>query len=79
MIKVEPPEGDPLRRWRIGEVPPEGDGPLFRFLRHGQRSATGDVDACVESADLVIVGLDGPDPNDLRRRQPSLVVLSISP
>ena len=79
VILVEEPGGDPLRRWRIGDVPPDGDGPLFRFLRHGQRSATSDVEAWIRTADLVIVGLDGPDPGELRRLRPGLVVLSISP
>ena len=38
---VEPPGGDPWRRWQwSGEPVADGDGVLFRYLRHGQRSIT---------------------------------------
>ena len=79
---VEPEGGDPLRTWRVGapegaEV--DGDGALFRFLRQGQRSITGDIEAHIDAADVVIVDLDGPDPAGLRATRPGLVVLSITP
>lgn len=40
VIKVEAPEGDPLRRWRAsGEAVPEGrDGALFQFLNASKQS-----------------------------------------
>jgi crotonobetainyl-CoA:carnitine CoA-transferase CaiB-like acyl-CoA transferase len=42
VIKVEPPAGDPLRRWTNqgywGGAPDGGDGALFQFLHFGHRS-----------------------------------------
>ncbi|HEX5266080.1 MAG TPA: CoA transferase [Acidimicrobiales bacterium] len=86
---VEPPEGDPLRRWVAADVPatgPDGrDGALFRFLAASKRSlagALGDpaVDQLVAGADLVIEGLPaGTVEGAGLLGQPGLVVLSISP
>lgn len=78
VTRVEPAGGDPQRRaqWS-GESHPE-TAPLFRYLRHGQRSVTGSVgDAHVgelcAAADLVIVS--GPPPAEW----PGTVVLCITP
>src|SRR5579884_2297210 len=39
---VEPPEGDPLRRWTASGADLEGrDGALFRFLAASKRSLAG--------------------------------------
>ncbi|HWD55619.1 MAG TPA: CoA transferase [Acidimicrobiales bacterium] len=40
VIKVESPEGDPLRRWSASgaEIPPDSDGALFNFLHASKRS-----------------------------------------
>ncbi|MEM7285354.1 MAG: CoA transferase [Actinomycetota bacterium] len=76
VVIVEPPTGDPLRAWRIGGA--TDDGPLFRYLRHGQRS-TLDAEAAMAGADVVIIGRDGPDPEVLRAADPGLVVASITP
>lgn len=45
VIKVEPPEGDPLRRWTAcGAAIPEGDdGALFQYLNASKRSIVADV------------------------------------
>jgi len=45
VIKVEPPEGDPLRRWSAShtEVPAGEDGALFRFLNGGKSSVAVDL------------------------------------
>ncbi len=75
----EPADGDPLRRWRIGDEPPIGTGALFRYLRHGQHSFTVDPDAFISSADVVIVGSAGPEPSELIEMHPGLIVLSITP
>ena len=40
VTRVEPPEGDPQRHAQWSGVPTSGDAPLFRYLRHGQRSVT---------------------------------------
>jgi crotonobetainyl-CoA:carnitine CoA-transferase CaiB-like acyl-CoA transferase len=55
VIKVEPPAGDPLRRWSASHTPiPLGeDGPLFRFLNAGKRSRVLDLDTVVDRARLV--------------------------
>jgi crotonobetainyl-CoA:carnitine CoA-transferase CaiB-like acyl-CoA transferase len=90
VVKVEPPAGDPLRRWSAGaaargELLPEGqDGALFRFLHHGQRSVVGepgqaDADALIASADLVIEdGRLSPERIDALRTS-GVVVISITP
>ena len=77
VVLVEPTTGDPLRRWRIdGET---NNGPLFRFLRHGQHSTTAPWSEAVAGADVVIVGPNGPEPDELRAEDPGLIVASITP
>jgi crotonobetainyl-CoA:carnitine CoA-transferase CaiB-like acyl-CoA transferase len=45
VIKVEPPDGDPLRRWSASgaEVSPDTDGALFNFLGASKRSVVVDA------------------------------------
>jgi crotonobetainyl-CoA:carnitine CoA-transferase CaiB-like acyl-CoA transferase len=89
VVKVEPPDGDPLRRWSASGADLGGaDGPLFRFLNSSKRSIVGsaddpDVRALAEGADLVVES-NGPGPGAFdvagwRARDPQLVVVSISP
>jgi crotonobetainyl-CoA:carnitine CoA-transferase CaiB-like acyl-CoA transferase len=87
VVKIEPPDGDPLRRWSATGAELGGaDGALFRFLHHGKRSVVGAPDepavaALVASADLVVEGF-APDVArrlDWAARHPSLVVLAITP
>jgi crotonobetainyl-CoA:carnitine CoA-transferase CaiB-like acyl-CoA transferase len=65
VIKVEPPEGDPLRRWSASgaAIPPGGDGALFGFLAGSKHSVVADpeagdevrmVDGLLASADAVV-------------------------
>ena len=91
---VEPPEGDPLRRWSAaahgsGKIPggsgPGGDGALFRFLAASKRSLTGDLGSAevaelIDGADLVIESLPPAviDGTGIIGRT-GLVVLSLSP
>lgn len=79
VILAEDKEPDRMRSWRTEERTPDEDSALFRFLRHGQKSATGNVEEWIRSADLVVVGRDGPDPSHLRSLRPGIVVLAISP
>ncbi len=88
VIKVEPPGGDPMRRWSAtrGELPEgEDDSALFRFLHGSKRGLVGTADdpeirALIAGADLVIESRATPlDPSALRAADPSLVVLSITP
>ena len=87
VIKVEPPEGDPLRRWSASGAELGGeDGALFRFLAGGKRSVAGapgdaEVEELFASADLVVESFPPAafDPAPLLARHPGLVVLSITP
>jgi crotonobetainyl-CoA:carnitine CoA-transferase CaiB-like acyl-CoA transferase len=86
VVKVEPPGGDPLRRWTASGVDPGGrDGALFRFLHASKRSVVGVVDdahvaALIATADLVVAddALD-IEPASLQDRNPALTVVSITP
>ena len=46
VVKIEAPEGDPLRRWSASgaPVPADIDGALFRFLASAKRSVVAAVD-----------------------------------
>ena len=92
VVKVEPPDGDPLRRWSATGADLGGrDAALFGFLNAGKQSVVGTsadphVRALLAGADLAIEahGLEGDagerlDVAALRRAHPSLVVLSITP
>src|SRR5689334_11274313 len=69
VVKVEPGEGDPLRRW--------GSGALFAFLHGGKRSVP-DGAGLVEGADVLVCGAD-VDVAALRAANPALVVVTITP
>ena len=92
VIKVEPLEGDSLRRWSATGADLAGrDSALFTFLNAGKQSVVGTaadphVAAHLAQADLVIEahGLASDtgerlDVARLRESHPSLVVLSITP
>jgi crotonobetainyl-CoA:carnitine CoA-transferase CaiB-like acyl-CoA transferase len=92
VIKVEPPEGDSLRRWSATDGDLRGrDSALFTFLNAGKQSVVGTaadphVVALLAEADLVIEahGLESDtgerlDVARLRAAHPSLVVLSVTP
>lgn len=92
VIKVESPEGDPLRRWSASgaHIGPDEDGALFAFLSGGKRSVVvrpGDrrlLDRLVAAADAVIWSAESAvaqtiAPEDLFRRHPHLIVTTITP
>ncbi len=87
VIKVEPPEGEPMRRWSsTGSLTSEGDAPLFRFLHAGKRSVVAEwrreaIEPLLGGADLLVedATIEGLEPAALRRAHPALVVLSITP
>jgi len=65
VVKVEPPDGDPLRRWTASGAPlaPGEDGALFQFLNASKQSVAADVASEVDrelvldlaaGADLVV-------------------------
>jgi crotonobetainyl-CoA:carnitine CoA-transferase CaiB-like acyl-CoA transferase len=87
VIKIEPPEGDPLRRWSATGGDLRGqDGALFRFLNHGKRSVVAkpgdpELEELLAGADLLVEDhepgvFDALDPVG---RCPGLVWLSITP
>ncbi|QRY45282.1 CoA transferase [Mycolicibacterium boenickei] len=92
VIKVEAPEGDPLRRWSASgaHIGPGEDGALFAFLAGGKRSVVVHpddprlLDRLVAAADAVIWSPESPvaqsiAPEDLFRRHPHLIVTTITP
>ena len=87
VIKVEPADGDPLRRFTAsGSVPPgDEDSPLFTYLNAGKRSVTSFSDELLTGADIVIVTATrsaaaerGIDPQRLLEQAPRLIVVTIS-
>ena len=87
VIKVEPPEGDLLRRWSAtGAELGDEDGALFQFLHGSKRSIVGNAEdtevlELIAGSDLLIDSFEGGelDGLDLRARFPRLVRLSITP
>jgi crotonobetainyl-CoA:carnitine CoA-transferase CaiB-like acyl-CoA transferase len=87
VVKVEPAEGDPLRRWSASGADLRGaDGALFRFLHQGKRSVVGRpedaaVAQLVAGADLVVEAFEEPPAalSEWRSRHAGLVLLSITP
>ena len=92
VVKVEGPEGDPLRRWSATGADLGGrDSAFFAYLNAGKQSVVGrasdpHVAALLAGADLVIeahgLATDAGERLDvaaLRAAHPALVVLSITP
>jgi len=87
VVKVEPPEGDPLRHRSASGADLGGkDSALFRYLNAGKRSVVGlpgddEVLRLIQHADLVVESFSPSaiDAGELLERHPDLVVLSISP
>ena len=70
VVKVEPGDGDPLRRWRSGG--------LFEFLNASKRSVIGAHDELLARADVVVT--ERPEEvAGLRAAHPQLVVVSVTP
>ncbi len=94
VTKVEPPSGDPLRRWGPfpGGIPDPNKSGLFEYLNAGKRGATVDLasDAAtagelIAQADLLVEGLRpgtldqvGLGKDALADLNPNLVVVRIS-
>jgi crotonobetainyl-CoA:carnitine CoA-transferase CaiB-like acyl-CoA transferase len=90
VVKLEPPEGDPLRRWSATGADLRGaDGALFQFLAAGKRSVVGRPQdtasqALFAGADLVVESFAPGDAGaaaalELPARFPGLVLLSLTP
>ncbi len=87
VVKVEPPDGDPLRRFSAtqGLLDEGADSPLFSYLNAGKRSVTSISDDLLKGADIVVVTADAPtarrygvDPPGLLAAAPGCIVVSIS-
>lgn len=94
VLKIEPPEGDPLRRWEpfVG-IPSANSSALFGYLNAGKRSVVLDPRADGPTLDGLISGCNvlietqtpeslsswWLDMDSLRTRNPSMVVTSVSP
>jgi crotonobetainyl-CoA:carnitine CoA-transferase CaiB-like acyl-CoA transferase len=79
---VEPPEGDPIRRRSASGDPSSEDSTLYRFLHQGMQEISHDADleALLDAADVVLVGLGAEGGAVVRagaRRQQ--VVVAITP
>ncbi|OBK35433.1 cag pathogenicity island protein [Mycobacterium sp. 1245111.1] len=82
VVKIEGPDGDPLRHRVFGNS--SDTGALFKFLNAGKRSVVGtsltEVEDVIVSADILIDSL-GPgalDREALSRRAPHLVIVALS-
>ncbi|MDA4107601.1 CaiB/BaiF CoA-transferase family protein [Mycolicibacterium holsaticum] len=87
VVKVEPPEGDPFRRYTLtGAAPPEGaDSPLFSYLNSGKQSVTSCSDDLLAGADIVVLTANRTeaeaqklDPQRLGEIAPNCVVVTVS-
>ncbi|GAA5149000.1 CoA transferase [Pseudonocardia eucalypti] len=62
VVKVEPPEGDPLRKWSASgaAIPPDSDGALFSYLACTKRGVAADPDdaAALEHVHALLAGAD---------------------
>ena len=94
VIKVEAPEGDPLRRWSASgaDIPADGDGALFSFLAGAKHSVVADAgedaelvnrllasaDAAVWSAGSKVAEHKDFTPHAIHGRYPHLTVTAIT-
>jgi crotonobetainyl-CoA:carnitine CoA-transferase CaiB-like acyl-CoA transferase len=79
VVKLEPPDGDPLRRVTVtgAALEPGRDSPMFSYLNAGKRSVTALSDDLLAGADVVVA--DGAfDFDHHLRRFPHSVVVSIT-
>ena len=95
VIKIEPPQGDPLRKWSASgaEIPSGSDGALFGFLAGGKHSVVADPDVDTDLVNDLLAGahavvwsrgsslaeFEAFTPAALGRSHPHLTVTSITP
>jgi crotonobetainyl-CoA:carnitine CoA-transferase CaiB-like acyl-CoA transferase len=93
VIKIETPQGDPLRRWSASGARIEngGDGALFGYLAGSKHSVVADPEADAELVNELLAAADAVvwsrgstvaesfTPAALRESHPHLVVTSITP
>ncbi len=95
VIKVEPPEGDPLRRWSASgaDIAPGEDGALFSFLACSKDSVVADPESDVDFVNALLADADAVvwsrgstvaehpafSPAEIHRAHPHLTVTAITP
>ena len=89
VIKVEPPEGDPLRRWSASgaEIPPGEDGALFSYLACSKHGVVVDGDTDADFIDALLADADAVvwsrgsilTPAAILSAHPHLTVTAITP
>lgn len=93
VIKVETPEGDPLRRWSASgaAIGIDDSGALFKFLAGGKRSVVIDPAAGTTGLNRLLAAADAVvwspgsavaeliSPQELHQRHPHLIVTAITP
>ncbi len=93
VIKVEAPEGDPLRWWSASgaEIPSGDDGALFSFLACSKHSVVADPDTDVDFVNALLADADAVvwsrgsaiaeafAPAEIHRVHPHLTVTAITP
>jgi crotonobetainyl-CoA:carnitine CoA-transferase CaiB-like acyl-CoA transferase len=95
VVKVEAPEGDPLRRWSAScaQIPPEEDGALFSFLGCSKHSVVADPDTDIDFVNALLADADAVvwsrgstvaehpafTPAEIHRVHPHLTVTAITP
>jgi crotonobetainyl-CoA:carnitine CoA-transferase CaiB-like acyl-CoA transferase len=95
VIKVEAPDGDPLRRWSASgaQIPPGADGALFSFLAGSKHSVVADPDSDIDYVNALLEGADAVvwsrgstvaehvvfTPALIRSAHPHLTITSITP
>ncbi len=82
VVRIEPERGDPMRRWRNGDIEADDDGALYEYLRVDQRAVQVDGDPLAYGADVVIASPRGNEVDALRRAahdDPALIAVAITP
>ncbi|AEF37433.1 MULTISPECIES: CaiB/BaiF CoA transferase family protein [Mycobacteriaceae] len=93
VLKVEPPQGDPLRYWSASGADTAGEGALFSFLSGGKRSVVTDPESGTALVDRLLSGADAViwsrgsalaehpafAPHQITRDHPHLIVTAITP
>jgi crotonobetainyl-CoA:carnitine CoA-transferase CaiB-like acyl-CoA transferase len=95
VVKVEPPEGDPLRRWSASgaDIAPGEDGALFSFLACSKDSVVADPESDVDFVNALLADADAVvwsrgstvaehpafTPTEIHRAHPHLTVTAITP
>ena len=95
VVKVEPADGDPLRRWSASgaEIAPGDDGALFSFLACSKHSVIADPDADIDYVNALLDSADAVvwshgslvaehvvfTPAAIRSAHPHLTVTTITP